>query len=71
MGMTSAHIHLMPCRKDNSFIVCCFSMTSCIRQTLVEQRRPLAANLRRGIGALREKEEKEQSSAPSYGSSVT
>jgi hypothetical protein len=40
-------------------------------QTLVEQRRPLAANLRKGIGALRDKEEKEQSSAPSYGSTVT
>ena len=40
-------------------------------QTLVEQRRPLAANLRRSIAALREKYEKEQSSTPSYGSTVT
>lgn len=44
---------------------------SSVQQTLVEQRRPLAANLRRSIAALREKEEKEQSSAPSYGSTVT
>lgn len=40
-------------------------------QTLVEQRRPLAANLRRSIATLREMEEREQSSAPSYGSTVT
>lgn len=42
-----------------------------VAQTLVEQRRPLAANLRKSIAALREKDEKEQSSAPSYGSTVT
>ena len=42
----------------------------CVQQALLEQRRPLAANLRRSIAALRGKEERDASRAPSYGQTV-
>lgn len=40
-------------------------------QVLVKQRRPLAAGLRRAICLLREREEKDQPTQPTYGSTVT
>ncbi len=39
-------------------------------QELLEQRRALAANLRRGIAALRKEEEQDQSAVPTYGQTV-
>ena len=46
------------------------TMLWCARQAFLEQRRPLAANLRRSIAALRGKEDRDASRAPSYGQTV-